>query len=280
MLVVKIGGSEGIDLDAVCADVAQLVTAGRRLVLVHGGSHRLNQVAAALGRPPRFVTSPSGYTSRLTDRPTLEIFEMVYCGLINKGIVERLQARGVNAIGLSGVDGRLWQGPRKAVLRVVENGRQRLVRDNLTGRVERVNAGLLRGLLDAAYLPVLTPPALSDEGEAMNVDGDRAAAATAVALGAADLLILSNVPGLLADFPDESTRLPVVRAAEIQHVAELYARGRMRIKLLAAQAALAGGVRRVVLGDARVPQPISRALSGEGTVIHGHDDDGKSNDPH
>jgi acetylglutamate/LysW-gamma-L-alpha-aminoadipate kinase len=77
------------------------------LVIVHGGSHRTNEVAAALGHPPRFVTSPSGYTSRFTDRATLEIFEMVYCGQVNKGLVERLQRRGVNAVGLSGIDGGL-----------------------------------------------------------------------------------------------------------------------------------------------------------------------------
>ena len=94
MIVIKIGGGEGIDYDAVCDDVAQLMAEGQRLALVHGGSHMTNVVAEALGHPPRFVTSPSGYTSRLTDRAALEIFEMVYCGQINKNIVERLQARG------------------------------------------------------------------------------------------------------------------------------------------------------------------------------------------
>jgi acetylglutamate/LysW-gamma-L-alpha-aminoadipate kinase len=100
---------------------------------------------------------------------------------VNKGIVERLQARGVNAVGLSGIDGRLWQGSRKKVTRVVANGRQRIIRDNLTGKVEQVNVALLCQLLAQGFVPVLTPPAISYEGEAMNVDGDRAAAATAVA---------------------------------------------------------------------------------------------------
>ena len=85
---------------------------GQKLILIHGGSNLTNQVAEALGHPPQFVTSPSGYTSRLTDKRTIEIFEMVYCGQMNKGIVERLQARGINAVGLSGMDGRIWEGPR------------------------------------------------------------------------------------------------------------------------------------------------------------------------
>src|ERR1051325_6011195 len=104
MIVVKIGGSEGVDLDSVCTDAAALVAEGTPLVLVHGGSHETNRVAEALGHPGRFVTSRSGYTSRVTDRRTLEIFQMVLCGQINKGIVERLQRSGVNAVGLSGLD--------------------------------------------------------------------------------------------------------------------------------------------------------------------------------
>lgn len=267
MLVIKVGGSEGIDYTTVCADVAQLVAQGERLVLIHGGSHLTNEVAAALGHPPRFITSPSGYTSRLTDRRTLEIFEMVYCGQMNKGLVEQLQAMGVNAVGLSGIDGRLWEGSRKKAVRAVENGRQRIIRDNLTGKVEKVNIGLINSLLDSGYTPVLTPPAVSFEGEAINVDGDRAAGATAVALQANSLLILSNVPGVLKAFPDESSLIPNIQADEIDHVASQYAKGRMRIKLLGAKEAINGGVKRVVLGDARGANPILHALEGQGTLI-------------
>lgn len=267
MIVIKVGGSEGIDYGAVCADVAQLAAEGERVVLVHGGSYLTNQVAAALGHPPQFVTSPSGYTSRLTDRATLEIFEMVYCGQVNKNIVERLQRRGVNAVGLSGIDGRLWQGRRKEVIKVVENGRTRLIRDNLTGRVEQVNTTLLGGLLNAGFVPVITPPAISYAGEAMNVDGDRAAAATAVALCASELLILSNVPGVLRHFPDESSLIPQIAVGEIDDIARSCAHGRMRLKLLGVQEAAQGGVRRIVVGDARGEQPVLRALDGMGTVI-------------
>ncbi len=267
MIVIKVGGSEGIDYDAICADIASLVNTGQRLILVHGGSHLTNQVAAALGHPPQFVTSPSGYTSRLTDRRTLEIFEMVYCGQVNKSIVERLQRLGINAVGLSGIDGHLWQGPRKKAIRVLENGRVRIIRDNHTGRVDKVNIQLLNTLLDTGMLPVLTPPAISYDGEAMNVDGDRAAGATAVALGAEELIILSNVPGVLRDFPDETSLIPYLDRGEIDEISQTAAAGRMRIKLLGAQEALSGGVQRVVLGDARCAQPIKNALAGAGTVI-------------
>ena len=266
MIVVKVGGSEGIDVAAVCRDIASLVKEGQQLVFVHGGSHRTNVVAEKLGHPPRFVTSVSGFTSRRTDRETLKIFEMVYCGEINKGIVEMLQAEGVNAVGLSGIDGRLLEGRRKGAIKIVEGGRRRVLRDDLTGTVETVNVGLLRLLLSNGYLPVVTPPAISTDSEAINVDGDRAAAKIAAVLGAEHLIILSNVPGLLREFPDESTLITHIDPARAQDSME-YAEGRMRIKVLGAIEALAEGVGTVTFGDGRIESPVRAALAGRGTVI-------------
>ena len=109
MIVIKVGGSAGIDYDALCDDLAALWQNARRLVLVHGASDETNRLAEALGHPPRFVTSPSGYTSRYTDRETLQIF-MMAAGKLNATLVERLLGRDVNALGLSGLSGRLLTG--------------------------------------------------------------------------------------------------------------------------------------------------------------------------
>lgn len=267
MLVIKIGGAEGLDYDLIADDLAQVLQEGQRCVMVHGGSALTNQVATALGHPPQFVTSASGYSSRRTDRRTLEIFEMVYCGQMNKGWVERLQQRGVNAVGLSGLDGRLWQGSRKEAITIIdERGRRRVLRDDYTGKVEQVNTALLATLLETGYLPVLTPPAISFQGEAINVDGDRAAAATAVALQAEALIILSNVPGLLENFPDERSLIRHIPAGRLDTFMAA-AQDRMKKKVMGASEALAGGVRRVVFADGRVAAPIRRALAGGGTVI-------------
>lgn len=268
MIVVKVGGGAGIDVGGVCTDVAELHAAGTPLVLVHGGSDETNRLARALGHPPRFVTSPSGRVSRYTDRRTLEIFEMAYCGRINKAIVERLQLAGVDAVGLSGIDGRLLEGRRKATVRSVEGGKVKLLRGDHTGTIDRVNVRLLRLLLDAGHLPVLTPPGLSEEGVAVNVDGDRAAAAVAVALEAEALVILSNVPGLLREPDDRSSLVARVRAGDAAD-AEGWARGRMRVKLAGALDAVAGGVGRVVLADAGADRPVRSALAGAGTVVTG-----------
>jgi acetylglutamate/LysW-gamma-L-alpha-aminoadipate kinase len=265
VIVCKIGGSAGVDLDAVCEDVASLVRQGRAVVLVHGGSDATNKLARQLGREPRFVTSPSGMVSRHTDRADLEILVMACRGGVNSALVERLARRGVRAIGLSGLDGGLWRGPRKTAVRAVEDGRVRVLHDGYTGSVRAVDAALLRGLLGLGLLPVIGPPGCSDDGEAINVDADRAAAATAAALGARELVILSNVPGLLADPEDPASLIARVDAASVPS-AEAAARGRMRVKVLAAREAMAAGVR-VVLADARVSSPLRRALAGDGTVF-------------
>ena len=266
MLVLKIGGSTGLDYELIADDIAALLAQGEEMVVIHGGSALTNEVATALGHPPKFVTSVSGFTSRRTDRRTLEIFEMVYCGQMNKSIVEMLQRRGVNAVGLSGIDGRLWEGKRKGVIKVVENGRRRVIRDDYTGRVEKVNAPLLRGLLDGGYLPVICPPAISYDGEAINVDGDRGAAATAIALQADTLLILSNVPGLLENFPDEASLIRHIPAEKLDAFMTV-AQDRMKKKVMGAQEALAGGLKRIIFADGRVEQPVQKGLAGEGTVI-------------
>lgn len=264
---IKVGGAAGVDLAAVCADLARLAAAGGRWVLVHGGSHETTRVAEQLGHPPRFLTSVSGYTSRYTDARTLEIFQMVYCGKINKEIVGRLQGQGVNAVGLSGMDGRLLEARRKGALKVREGGRTLVIRDDLSGTLERVHARLLHLLLEGGFYPVVSPPAIGEEGQGLNVDGDRAAARIAAALEAETLLILSDVPGVLREFPDAGTLIPHLSLAEVDDAAERHARGRMRIKLLAAREAVQAGVGRVVIGDSRGEHPVRAALDGAGTTI-------------
>jgi len=266
MLVVKVGGGEGIGFDALCQDVAALVKSGQKLVLVHGGSHETNVISTALRKPPRFVTSISGYQSRYTARETLEIFAMVTAGKINKLLVEKLQQAGVNAVGISGADGRLVQATRKSVLKIVEDGKRKVLRGDWSGTPETVNTDLLTLLLEQGYTPVIAPVALSAEAEMVNVDADRMAAVVAMALKAEALLLLSNVPGLLANFPDESslvTNLPRHRLAQGLE----YAQGRMKKKIMGAQEALEGGVGKVIIADARVESPISGAMAGKGTVI-------------
>jgi acetylglutamate/LysW-gamma-L-alpha-aminoadipate kinase len=265
-LVVKLGGTEGVDFSAICQDAAALLEQGRRLVLVHGGSAEANQLGEALGYPPRFITSPSAFTSRYTDRRTLEIFMMAVNGKVNSLLVEQLQGLGVNALGLSGPDGRLLLATRKEAIQSVENGKRKIIRDDYTGKIESVNTGLLEILLEGGYTPVVAPLALSANGEALNVDADRAAAMIAAALHAGTLLLLTAVPGLMRSFPDEST---LIRSLPRQRLEEAmrYAEGRMKKKILGAGEALQGGVGQVLIADGRVANPITHALAGDATTI-------------
>jgi acetylglutamate/LysW-gamma-L-alpha-aminoadipate kinase len=266
MIVVKIGGSRGINLDFVCADIAALAQQDQKIILMHGAGNEANELGEKLGNPAKHVTSPQGFTSRYTDRATLEIYVMAACGKINTFLVEKLQRLGVNALGLSGVDGRLLEGTRKDAIRIVENGRQRILRDDYTGKVEKVNADLLRVLLERNYVPVIAPLAISYQGDALNVDGDRAAAMIAGALGADQLIILTNVPGLLQNFPDEASLIAKIDKQRVEQSIS-FAEGRMKKKVLGASEALALNVRQVIFADGRVEQPLQRALEGKGTVI-------------
>lgn len=262
-LVVKIGGAAGTVTANIIHEIARSVAEGQCLVLLHGGSDLTDTLSQRLGHPVRTITSPSGMVSRYTDRETLRIYAMAVAGQINTELVALLQQHGVNALGISGVDGRLLQARRKSFVRsMTAEGRVQILHDDYTGRIEQVNEALLRQLLDAGYTPVIAPLALSREGEPLNIDGDRAAAAVAVALQADALVMLTNVPGLLTDPENNATLVSTIPADQLAEYMN-YARGRMRKKLLGVQEALQGGVPRVYIGSAS----LQKVLNGSGTLI-------------
>jgi acetylglutamate/LysW-gamma-L-alpha-aminoadipate kinase len=264
--VVKLGGADGVNFSAICHDVAGLLKQGRQLILVHGGSAEVNSLGHALGAPSRMITSPSGYTSRYTDRKTLEVFLMAVNGKVNSLLTEQLQMLGVNALGLSGLDGKLMQATRKDAIQSIENGKRKIIRDDYTGKIETINCDLLLLLLQAGYLPVIAPVAVSEKGEALNVDADRAAAMVAAALKAETLVLLTAAPGLMKNFPDESSVIRQLSPRELAAASDM-AQGRMKKKVLGAEEALKGGVQRVIIADGRIQNPVSHALAGNGTVL-------------
>ena len=266
-IVIKLGGAEGVQFDAICRDVAELVQQGERVVLVHGGSNEANLLGESTGYPPKFITSPSGYTSRYTDAKTMEIFAMAVNGKINTFLVQDLQKVGVNAIGLCGLDGRLMQATRKGAIKSIEDGKIRMIRDDYTGKIESINDGLLALLMQQGMVPVVAPIAISQDSEALNVDADRAAAMIAAALEADQLLLLTAVPGIMRKFPDPSTLIARVGYNEIDSVIDLV-EGRMKKKVLGAKEALDGGVKQVVIADGSTQDhPLVHALGGHGTAF-------------
>ncbi|MAS36055.1 MAG: acetylglutamate kinase [Anaerolineaceae bacterium] len=262
VLVVKLGGGEGLDLDASCHDLADMAN-NRPMIVLHGVSALANRMCEDAGHPVQTLTSPSGHTSRYTDPITRDIFVQA-SEIANQQVVERLRARGINAIGLVGED-TLIRGERKSAIRALVAGRVRVVRDDYSGSITGVDGARLQQLLQAGFVPVLPPMAISEEG-LLNIDGDRAAAAVAGSLHASELVILSNVRGLYRSFPDESSFVQQVNAHQMESALE-WAQGRMKRKVLGAQEALDGGVQRVIISDGRVSQPVQQALAGQGTVF-------------
>ncbi len=266
MIVIKIGGGEGINHRAVFENLAKLIASGTQAIVVHGANHEMKELCERLDLPQRMITSVSGYESRYTDVATMEAFTMAYCGKVNTTLTALARQCGVNAIGMSGVDGGLMSATRKKAIRAVEDGRKILIRDDYSGKIESVNRELLQMLTGAGYVPLISPPALSEEFEPVNVDGDRAAAEIAAAVGAEKLVILSNVPGLLRDVADENSLIPLIERGNVEAF-EAFAKGRMRKKVMGAVEAIDMGVGEVVFADARIEAPIDAALDGKGTVI-------------
>ena len=265
MIIVKIGGGQNINWGYIAQDLANL-SQKQQIILIHGASQKRDQIARQLNHPSQVVTSPSGITSVYTDKKAIDIFLMVYAGLTNKTITAKLQQYGLNAIGLSGVDGALWQAKAKKDLYTRINGKTKLLRGNLTGRVEKINVNLLRLLLKNHYLPVLCPPAISFDGEIVNTDNDWATAVMAGQLSVKKIIILFEAPGLLKDINDEKSLIKHIKKNQLLKYLT-FAQGRMKKKILGAQKALDLGVKTIYWGDARIENPITRALSGQGTII-------------
>jgi acetylglutamate/LysW-gamma-L-alpha-aminoadipate kinase len=191
---------------------------------------------------------------------------MVYPGLVNKKIVATLQANGVAAWGLSGVDGALWRAKRKPNLLSQEGDKTKLLTDNLTGRVEEVNAQLIHLLVDNGYTPVIAPPALSFENEIVNTDNDWAVAVMAGALEVKKVVCLFEAPGLLKDINKPESVIKHVEAEKIDDYLP-FAQGRMKKKILGVKKAFELDVETIYWGDGRIEHPVFQALDGQGTVI-------------
>jgi acetylglutamate/LysW-gamma-L-alpha-aminoadipate kinase len=266
-VVVKIGGARAVNPKDALSDVAALVEAGERVVVVHGGSTAVDDTLEALGEESEYVETPSGVVGRFTDEYTMEVFSMVLPGKLNTDLVVSLQNEDVDAVGLSGVDGELLSGPRKSAVRVIEDGKKKIRRGDHSGRIEQVNSDLLETLLDGGYTPVVTVPMLAEDGVAVNSDADRAAAAVAGALSA-DLVLLTDVPGVLADLDDESSVIERVDSPEEYETLTEAAEGFMGRKVMAATEALEDGAVSATIASANSETPIRGVLdSNNGTTI-------------
>jgi [amino group carrier protein]-L-2-aminoadipate 6-kinase len=268
MIIVKLGGSGGIDPAFTLDDIAE-IGKSEELVFIHGANSQLDEMTRALGKEPRLVHSKSGQVSRFTDSETMDLMLAVYAGMVNKRLVEGLQQRGVNAVGLSAMDGRIASGPRKDTIRAIEDGKSKILRGDYAGSIKKVDPTLISLLTSNGYMPVLTPPAISDEGEAINVDGDKLSLQLAIELKADALIILSNTAGLLKDVDDPDSLITEIDVSNEESVESAMnsAAGRMKKKVQAGCDAVEAGIGKVVFANANVEKPVTAALNGQGTVL-------------
>ena len=262
MILVKIGGGESINLEAVISDLANQDSA---FIIVHGANVLRDQLSEKLGFEKTILTSASGYSSVFSDQDAIDVILMSYAGLRNKRIVELCQRNNINAVGLTGLDGRLVQGERNKGIRVRENGKTLIKRD-LSGKPRQINTRLLRLLLDNAYYPVLTIPIVDEKGFAINSENDDIVAEIAAALGIETVIQLIEAPGFLDDPTDESSLVKHMSVAEL-NTREAAVEGRIKRKLLALTRLCASGKTRVILSDGRGEHPVEDALTGGGTHI-------------
>jgi len=258
--VVKYGGAAMVDerLKAqVMQDIVLLRTVGIKPVLVHGGGKEVSEVMQRMGLQPRFAGG-----LRVTDAETMEIVEMVLAGTTNKGIVSLIHCAGGKAVGLSGKDGNLL------VARKLTPGGNDI---GYVGEVAQVNAEVIEVLAAAGYIPVISSVAIGEDGESYNVNADHAAGAIAAALCAEKLIVLTDVPGVLANLNDPTSLISEMSVAQAE---ELLRNGKaesgMAPKLEACITALRSGVQRAHIIDGRQPHAILMEVftdHGVGTMI-------------
>ncbi len=253
LFVMKCGGSTLAALpEAFFADMRQLQERGTIPIIVHGGGPAINDTLQRLGITSLFVNG-----LRVTSPEVLQVVEMVLGGQINKEIVRKIQNSGALAIGLSGIDGQLIRAEPVAN------------RDEIgyVGQVTGVNAKLIEGIVQLGYIPVIAPLGVGQDGQSYNINADTAAGAVASALGVDQLIVVTDVPGIMRVVDGEKVVLPRVTVDEIEAMiasGEIY--GGMIPKVRAAMDCIQGRVKEVVIADGTTPQVLSRIVSGDTTI--------------
>ena len=263
MIVIKIGGSvvDGLHPSAL-ADI-KAIAENDKLVLVHGGGKEVTSTATKLGKEQKFIVSPGGVRSRYTDKETADIYTMVMSGKINKAITGMLLRQGIKAVGIAGIDGGVLKAERKKKLMIInEKGRKMMIDGGYTGKINAVDPALIHILVDNGYVPVVSPIALSEEYDFLNVDGDRAAAYVAGGVKADRVIFITNVNGLMLN-----EKLVTGMTLEQAKAALPKIGSGMEKKVLASTEAVEMGVKEAIIASGQVVKPISSAIAHNNCTV-------------
>ena len=262
VIVIKYGGSAMISpelFDAVIEDIILLQLVGIHAVLVHGGGPEISDMLDRLGMESRFV-----HGLRYTDEETMNIVQGVLCGKVNKDLVSTIVRKGGNAVGLCGIDGKLFEAKRMDRGDGEDYG--------YVGDIIKVNPGVVLQAINNGYIPVVATVAFgTDDNTAYNVNADTAAAQLAIALKAEKLILLTNTRGVLRVKDKDNTLIKQIESHEIEGLkAKNIVAGGMIPKVECCADAIAGGVRRTHILDGRISHSILIEVltdEGAGTMI-------------
>lgn len=259
-VVVKYGGNAMTDetlKQAVMSDIVLLSAVGIRVILVHGGGPEITAMLGRVGKESKFIGG-----LRYTDKETAEIVQMVLAGKTNKDLVSLLSQHGGRAVGLCGIDGGMFKVTK-------HRGNTDL---GFVGDIEAVDDTLLRDALQGGYIPVVATVGCSKQGDVYNINADTAAAAIASRMGAENLILMTDIRGLLRDKEDESTLIPDVQVSEVPAlIREGIISGGMIPKIECCVEAVRRGVSRTFIIDGRIPHSILIEMfsdEGIGTMFH------------
>lgn len=262
MIIIKIGGGKSINTKGIIQDLADL---RETFIIVHGANALRDELADKLDKPKKVITSISGYSSVFSDEEALDIMMMAYSGLKNKRIVELCQQNGINAVGLTGIDGKTVLGKRNQGIRIREGEKLRIVRD-FSGKPQSINVDLLNLLLSNGYVPVLTVPILDENNIAINSENDDIVRLLAKEIGANTIIQLIEAKGFLENSNDPNSVVKKLASADLIKKEKLV-EGRMKRKILALRKLFENGAVKVIICNGRTENPVKDALAGKGTVI-------------
>ena len=245
IIVIKYGGNAMIcdELkEAVMSDIVLLSEVGIKVVLVHGGGPEINDMLKRIGKESKFIGG-----LRYTDKETAEIVQMVLAGKVNKGLVGLLHQHGGKALGLCGTDGGMLRAEKK----------QSEIDLGYVGEIAEVDIKPITDALDRGYIPVVATVAASETGEIYNINADTAAARIAAALSAENLILMTDIKGLLRNKEDESTLIPFVHVSEVpSFIKDGIISGGMIPKIECCVESVRRGVNRAFIIDGRIPHSI------------------------
>ena len=256
ILVIKYGGNAMTNdelKDAVMNDIVLLSLVGIKVVLVHGGGPEINDMLKRLGIESRFVNG-----LRYTDDATIEVVKMVLSGKVNKELVQLLAQHKGNAVGLCGIDGGMLIAEKKKT----DDGQDL----GWVGEITKVNTKPILDALDNGNVPVIATVATDENGNTYNINADTAAAQIAAELGAENLILMTDIAGLLRDKDDPSTLISKVNVSEVPFLKRQgIISGGMIPKIDCCVEAVRRGVNKTVIIDGRLPHSILiEILSNEG----------------